>query len=226
MSDTVLSNTFLGSVNPLSKAQIQLGIGDWEEYKNLMDRRLYLTSEIMTTSDEDNGEDYFKSRTMCLVDSILEYNRYDAEHDTPPKERKPIRLYINSPGGNTTEGFSLVSTIELSKTPIYTINIGQWSSMAFLIGIVGHKRFSLPNMRFLMHEGYTGAYESSSKAQDLMRFLDRFEREVVKEQVLRHGKLTAEEYDSRIREEVYMLPEDALKYGFIDEIVTDIDTIL
>lgn len=221
-----MSETYLGSINTNAKVQIQMGVCDLEQYKIFMDRRLYLTFGISALDEEDFGDDYNRSKTMRLVEYIMEYNRYDAAKDTPPKERKPIRLYINSPGGSVTEAFSLVSAIELSETPVYTINIGQWSSMAFLIGIAGHKRYSLPNMRFLMHEGYTGAYDSGSKAQDLMKFLDRFEREVVKKEVLAHGKMTEEEYDSRIREEVYMLPEDALRYDFIDEIVTDIDTIL
>lgn len=215
---------FFDSIEAKPKAQIQLGIGDWSEYQAMSDRRIFITSEILSSDDDDDG--YYRSMTMRAVEDIMEINRYDAKNDTPPKERKPIRIYINSPGGSICEGFSLVSAIEVSKTPVYTINIGQWSSMAFLIGITGHKRFSLPNMRFLMHEGYAGAYDSGGKAQDLMKFLDRFEREVVREHVLKHGKMQSEEYDQRIREEVYLLPEDALKYGFIDEIVTDIDTIL
>ena len=34
------------------------------------------------------------------------------------------------------------------------------------------------------------------------------------------------DYDALARVEYYMLPEDALERSFIDEIVTDIDTIL
>ncbi|MBR3252533.1 ATP-dependent Clp protease proteolytic subunit [Candidatus Saccharibacteria bacterium] len=217
---------FFGTVDENVKTQLQLGLDEYEQYKIMMDRRFYLTSIILATDEEADGFERERSTIMRMVEDIMEINRYDAKQDTPPKERKPIRLYINSPGGSISEGFSLLSAIELSKTPIYTINIGQWSSMAFLIGISGHKRFSLPHMRFLMHEGYAGAYDSGGKAQDLMRFLDRFEREVVRSHVLKHGKMSAEEYDSKIREEVYMLPEDALEYGFIDEIVTDIDAIL
>jgi ATP-dependent protease ClpP protease subunit len=38
--------------------------------------------------------------------------------------------------------------------------------------------------------------------------------------------MSEEEYDNISRNEFYMLPEDALKYNFIDEIVTDLNTIL
>lgn len=197
---------------------------EYEQYLNLRERRLYITTEIKDSDSESDG--LYKSKMMQIVDDIMDYNREDTESHIPPTERTPIRLYINSPGGDVHEGFSLVSTIELSKTPIYTINIGQWSSMAFMIGITGHRRFSLPKMMFLMHDGNNGTYDSGSKAQDRMDFYKRFDSEVVKNHILKHSKMKADEYDRRVREEVYMLPEDALGYGFIDEIVTDINTIL
>lgn len=214
---------FLGSIDEKTKAQVQLGIGDWEQYQILMDRRFYLTTLIITSDDEED-DDYNRSAIMRMVEDIMEINRHDK--DIPPEERKPIRLYINSPGGNVNEGFALVSTIELSKTPIYTINIGQWSSMAFLIGITGHKRFSLPYMTFLLHDGISIVCDSGSKAQDTAKFNEKFNELVIREHVLKHSKMDADEYDNRIREEIYMLPEDAKNYGFIDEIVEDIDTIL
>lgn len=215
---------FFGSIDEKTKPQIQLGIGDWEQYKILMDRRIYLTSEIK--SADCDCDEYYRSPTMQMVEDIMEINRYDAAHNIAPEDRKPIRLYINSPGGDTGEGFSLISAIELSKTPIYTINIGQWASMAFLIGIAGHKRFSMPYMTFLLHDGISIVCDSGSKVQDRVDFDKRYNKEVVRAHILKHGKMGAKEYDKRIREEIYMVPEDAIEYGFIDKIVTDINDIL
>lgn len=191
------------------------------------DRRLYLTGPISAVG-EDGDCGIYGEISMCtkIVDDIIDYNRYDERNKIPVEERKPIRMYINSPGGTPTEGFAVISAIGLSKTPIYTINIGQWGSMAFLIGITGHKRFSIPYATFLMHDGRNGTFDSGSKAQDKMKFDERFELEVVKKHVLRHGKMTSTEYDALVRVEYYMLPEDALERGFIDEIVTDITSIL
>ena len=194
---------------------------EYEMFQDYQDRRLYLTAPISEVEDYEAG---YLSSCSRIVDDILAYNREDMGIST--EERRPIRLYINSPGGSVTEGFSVISAIELSQTPIYTINIGQWSSMAFLIGISGHLRFSLPYMTFLMHDGTNFAFDSGSKAQDKMKFDDRFEREVTKKHVLKHSRMTATEYDALARVEYYMLPEDALERGFIDEIVTDITSIL
>ena len=200
-----------------------LGLDDHVAIDTRNDRRLYLTGPINPIDDDE-----YTDVSMCtkIVDDILDYNRYDEAHQIPIDERKPIRIYINSPGGNVTEGFSVVSAIKFSKSPVYTINIGEWASMAFLIGITGHKRFSLPYMTFLMHDGFNGTFDSTSKAQDKMKFDERFEREVVKTHVLGYSSMSSAEYDALIRVEYYMLPEDALEHKFIDEIVTDITSIL
>ena len=207
---------------PKENLHVNISIDEYERYLALQDRRLYLTSEIKNSEDESEG--VYMSKVNQIVDDIISYNRQDDK--SKGKTRKPIRLYINSPGGSVQEGYSLVSAIELSKTPVYTINIGTWGSMAFLIGITGHKRFSLPYMRFMMHDGWDGDFNSLNKVQDRMEFTKRFEKEVVEKHVLKYSKMTAKEYNKLLRVDYYMLPEDALQHGFIDEIVTDVSTIL
>lgn len=199
---------------------INCAIGEWQYIRDVEARRLYLYGSIASIEESPFGG----GSTDEIIENILNYNRID--RDIPPSERTPIKLYINSPGGEVNEGFALISAIELSKTPIYTINIGQWSSMAFLIGIAGHKRFAMPYSMFLMHDGSQIALGSSNKVQDQMEFTKRFEQTVVKKHILKYGKMKAAEYDKLARVEVYMLPKDALKFGFIDEIVTDIEDIL
>lgn len=203
---------------------VESTLEDYERARNLEDRRMYLYGAIASVDYEDKGINLGVSTTSKLVETILDFNR--ADRDIPPEKRKPIRLYINSPGGDLVEGMALLSAIELSKTPIYTINVGQWSSMAFLIGITGHKRLSLPNATFLMHDGTSGAFGSTSKVQDQIEFEKRFEGEVVKSHVLKHSNMKSVDYDALARVELYMLPTDALERGFIDEIITDVDTIL
>lgn len=199
---------------------------DVEEYANLKDlerRKLYLSCEINTLDNEEGCNEYL-SNVGHIVKAILDFNEEDRGID--PAKRHPIRLFINSPGGSIAEGFPLVSAIELSKTPVYTINIGTWASMAFWIGIAGHKRFALPYTEFLLHEGTLFTMGTAGSVQDTIEFNKRYKEKVIKRHVLRHSKMSSEEYDATLRRENYMLPEDALKFGFIDEIVSDIDTIL
>ena len=195
---------------------------DFKRAQDFYDRRLYLYGDIIPP--EEYSDLVYGMTTANIIEAIIQINREDK--DLPVKERKPIVLFINSPGGSVPDGFALISTIEASRTPVYTVNVGMWCSMAFLIGIAGAKRYSLPNMTFLLHDGSAFIAGSANKVQDRTRFDMRFEKEVVRPHVLKHTKISKKEYKHKLREEFYMLTKDALEYGVIDEIVTDLDMIL
>ena len=206
---------------PENLLKVNITAEEYFTYKESLSRRLYLYGEIAAIDEDEYS---FEGGLITTLNTrIMEYNRIDKGKD--PKKRDPIYLFIDSVGGDTVEGFSLISMMKVSQTPIYTVNMGQWSSMAFLIGIAGNKRFSLPYASFLMHDGTSIAVGSSNKVQDRMDFEKRFEREVVKEHVLAHSNLSPIDYDALARIELYMFPDEALERGFIDEIVNNIDEI-
>lgn len=161
-----------------------------------------------------------------VVKHILQYNSDDK--GVEPGDRKPILLYVVSEGGDVDSGFELIDTIQCSKTPVYTINLGYQYSMGFLIGLAGHKRYAMKNAKFLMHDGSNFVYNSGAKAQDQMRFNSRVE-ERIKEYILSRGNLTSDEYDAKLRVEWYMFADDAKERGFVDYIIgvdCDIDEVI
>lgn len=199
-------------------------INDYAYLEELNDRRYEIYETIEGISKGDDCNNGTKPLIPWLIEQIIQCNREDK--GLPVEQRKPIRLYINSPGGDLFTGFGLIDAIRLSKTPVYTINVGEWCSMAFLIGISGHKRYSLPHAKFLLHDGQSFTYGSTAKAQDEAEFNKRYEKEVVKKHVLDCSNMTSEEYDRIFRIEYFMLPQDAMKKNFIDEIVSDLETIM
>lgn len=192
--------------------------------RELEDRRMYLYGSINSKDLEEVLLYEDVSMTGKIVERIIDYNRLD--EGIAPEKREPIRLYINSPGGEVSEGFALVDVMRLSKTPIYTINLGEWYSMAFLIGITGTKRFSLPSATFMMHEPSGLTVGKFSDMADRVKFNQRFGENIIKQHVMSHSKMTSGNYDAISTKDFYMLAESALDYGFIDEIVSDINTIL
>lgn len=209
---------------PVESLKVACTIGEFNSLNELKARRLYLYGEIESINYCSDELDQSASVVSALVKNILAINAEDK--GIPVEDRKPIFLYINSPGGDLTEGFPLIPVIEQSVTPVYTVNIGEWCSMAFLIGITGHKRFSLPYMTFLMHEASGVSVGKISSMEEKIIFDRKFCERIVKQHVLRHSKMKEKEYNLVAQKEFYMLPEDALEYGFIDEIVSDIYTIL
>lgn len=172
--------------------------------KDLEERKLYLTGEVGVYNTTD------------LIHKILQYNAEDK--DIAIEDRKPIKLYITSEGGDVQSGFGLIDVILASKTPVHTINLGYWYSMALLIGIAGHKRYGTANSSILLHDGSNFAYNSSNKVQDQMDFFKKLEVRI-KSLVLARTKVTQKMYDKKARVEWYMLADEAKELGFIDYLV-------
>ena len=106
----------------------------------------------------------------------------------------------------------------MSKTPVYTINLGYQYSMGFLIGIAGHKRFASPNAKFLMHDGSSFVWDSGKKVQDQVEFQRKVD-ERIKNYVISHSNISKEDYDSKERVEWYMFADEAKELGFTDYII-------
>ena len=162
-----------------------------------------------------------------LVYSILRYNRMDKK--IPPNDRKPIILYLNSLGGDVSAGLSLVDSIKLSRTPIYTVNLGVCYSMALYVFMAGHKRYSLPHSEYLLHEGQLSGWDATNKLRDLVEFHTCQVEKKIKNIVLNNSMIDSETYDKNIRKEWYFLPEEGKVLGIVDYIIgqdCDIDDIL
>lgn len=178
-------------------------------------RHLYINGEI--------GKNAIDEIVYC----IMRWNVLDK--DVPKKDRTPIKLYINSPGGDITNGFSVIDAIITSKTPVYTINLGQCCSMAFLIFITGAKRYTMPHAEFLLHDGDISFGDSLLKAKDAFDFIYGQIEKNIKDVVVKHTKIDSDLYDKNHRHEWYFVPEDAKAHGICDYIVGSdckIDSIL
>lgn len=183
--------------------------------EDLETRHLYLCGEIDKRVIDE------------VVYDIMRWNLIDK--DAHKKDRLPIKLYINSPGGDISAGFSLIDAIITSKTPVYTINLGECCSMAFLVFIAGAKRYSMPHSQFLLHDGEIMLGNSMSKAKDTFNFLYGQVDKNIQDFVVEHTNIDPELYAKNSRLEWYFLPEEAKTHGIVDYIVGSdckIDSIL
>lgn len=180
------------------------GIDEMFYYKDVVNRKFFLNGEVNAANVAD----------ICR--HIMQINQQDKA--IPVERRTPIRLYVSTVGGEVDPGFQLVDTIEASKTPVYTINTGGASSMGIYIMIAGHKRFSMPNARFMMHDGQIQISGNTSNVQDAMKFQERFEARI-KNFVLGRTKITGELYDQKYRTEWSMFADEARELGVIDYVI-------
>ncbi len=188
---------------------------DNDELYDRENRRLYLNAEV-----DENIID-------TLVYMIIKYNREDK--DIPIEQRKPIILYINTPGGSVSDGFGLIDAMIASKTPVYTVNQAACYSMGFLIFLAGDKRYSMKNSTFLCHDGSSFAFGSMSKIKDRLEFETIQMEKHIMDYIISRTTISKELYKQNYKTEWYMYPDEAKKHGILTHIVgvdCDIDEIV
>jgi ATP-dependent Clp protease protease subunit len=147
------------------------------------------------------------------------YNVIDK--DLPTEERKPIKLFINSNGGSAIGCLEIIDAINLSKTPVYTINIGLAASAGLDVFITGKKRFCYPNATFLFHEGSTSL--SSIDAGKFRNYSDWYDRLLkrTKDNLIKNTKVTPELYKEKQNDDWWFFADEAIEYGFCDEVLEE-----
>lgn len=186
-----------------------------KSFYNVMDTEISLSRSVYVCADieEDTGE--------AIANMIRFWNEYDDENypDLPLDQRQPIKIYINSCGGDLAAGFTMVDAITLSRTPVTTINIGKAYSAALLTFISGHKRIAYPNSSFMMHEGSAGMSGDGHKFVNFTAFYKK-QLNQIKDIVLKHTHYKEEEYESDRKDDIWLDAKDALEKGFCDEIAS------
>ena len=154
--------------------------------------------------DEINGD------TLDIIHHIIQWNREDK--DIPIEERKPIKLMIDSPGGSLDVEESIVAMIELSKTPVWGIAIGQVASAASLIYLACHKRLATQASYWVFHQG-SGAIQGNYG--DMASAMDDYKKQVEKLVKVYSEKtdFTEEEVNENIKRDWYVRFPLALEKG-------------
>ena len=186
----------------------QYDFGDIADLSNALNRQLNVGEIDCNVGD--------------AIDSYIRFfNRQDEQDGIPVEERVPIKIYIDSPGGDLVATFTMINSIKMSKTPVWTINVGAAYSGGFFTFIAGHKRFAYPLASFLFHEGSTG---TSGDAGKFRNFADFYKKELdnLKKVVLEYTNISEEDYEKHINDDWWFTADEALEYGICDEILTEL----
>ena len=164
-----------------------------------------------------------KERIIFLVgpvndnlSSLISAQLLFLESENPEKE---ISLYINSPGGVVTDGLAIYDTMQFIQSPVSTLCFGQAASMGSFLLAAGQKgkRFALPNSRIMVHQpsaGFKGqATDIEIHAKEVMSMKANLNKLYSK-----HTGQAVEAVEEALERDNFMSPEEALKFGIIDEI--------
>jgi ATP-dependent Clp protease protease subunit len=136
---------------------------------------------------------------------------------------KDINVYINSPGGHVTSGLAVYDTMQFVKPDVNTYCIGQAASMGALLlsGGTKGKRYALPNARIMIHQPWGGAQGTAAdigiQAKEILRIKER-----INNLLAEHTGKPLEKIAQDTDRDYFMTPDEALKYGLIDEVIDSI----
>ena len=184
---------------------------------------------VEQTSRGERAFDIFsrllKDRIIFIVGGIDDYvaNLIVAqllflESEDPKKD---IFMYINSPGGVITSGLSILDTMNYLKCDVSTVCFGQAASMGAVLLSCGAKgkRFALPNSRVMIHQPLGGARGQATdieiQAKEILTLKEKLNK-ILADKTNQSLKKIA----SDTERDYFMNAEEAVKYGLVDEVLT------
>jgi ATP-dependent Clp protease protease subunit len=133
---------------------------------------------------------------------------------------KPIRVYINSPGGVADDGFAIYDLLRYVKAPVTTIVTGLAASAATIIMVAAPKerRLILPHSRVMLHQPSVGVRGTASdiaiSAKEILRL-----RKKANELFARETPQTLEKLEEDMHRDYWMSAPEAVEYGLVGRII-------
>jgi ATP-dependent Clp protease protease subunit len=133
---------------------------------------------------------------------------------------KPIRLYINSPGGQVYSGMAIYDTMQQIECPVSTVAVGFTASFGTVLLTAGTKgmRYALPHATIHMHQPLGGAQGQASdiaiQANEILRL-----RKSLNEILSHHTGQPIDRIQNDTDRDIFMSANEAATYGLIDEVL-------
>jgi len=134
----------------------------------------------------------------------------------------PIRIFIDSPGGDADAGYAIFDMIRFVKPDVWTIGMGLVASAAAIIQLASPKerRVGLPNSHYLIHQPLSGirgvATDIEIHAKELEKLREKINRLIAEE--------TGHPYDQVEKDtdrDYWMNAAEAVSYGLISRVITN-----
>ena len=163
-----------------------------------------------------------KTRTLLLSGDVNKALAEKTVRGLPLLESEgdgPIKIFIDSPGGDVDAGYAIIDMMRFVKPDVYTVGMGLVASAGALIllGAPKDRRFGLPNSHYLIHQPLSGmrgvASDIEIHARELEKVRARINRFVADET----GK-PLEQIEKDTDRDFWMNAEEAVGYGLISRI--------
>jgi len=133
----------------------------------------------------------------------------------------PIKIYIDSPGGDADAGYAIFDMIRFIKAPVLIIGMGLVASAGAIILLAAPKerRFALPNSHYLIHQPLSGikgvATEIEIHAQELEKM-----RVKINEMISKETGQPVDKVSKDTDRDFWMNADEAKAYNLVSKVIT------
>lgn len=204
----MLDNVLVGVADYI--ANMQLPDPTLRNFYRDEDDRIFWLNDTVETCAQD------------LIYMILRCNKEDK--GKPVEARQPIKIFIDSPGGDVTFMWTLINLIETSKTKVITINYCTAYSAAAEILAAGHERYGLKGSHVMVHSGSCAYVGQADQVESMKKYFDKVSKKTV-DHLIERTKIDPKVFKRRAVTDWFMSEEEALENGIIDKIIDDLDEL-
>jgi len=131
----------------------------------------------------------------------------------------PIRIFIDSPGGDADAGYAIFDMIRFVRPKVWTIGMGLVASAAAIIQLASPKEFrvGLPNSHYLIHQPLSGIRGVATDIEIHARELEKL-RAKINRLISDETGLPFEQVEKDTDRDYWMNAEEAVRYGLISRI--------
>jgi len=140
---------------------------------------------------------------------------------------KPIRLFIDSPGGDADAGFAIFDMIRFVKPAVYAIGMGLVASAGALILLAAPKelRIGLPNSHYLIHQPLSGIRGVATEIEIHARELEKL-RQKINVLISAETGQAIDKVEKDTDRDYWMTAADAAEYGLISKVISRRDELV
>ncbi len=131
------------------------------------------------------------------------------------KDKRAIRVYINSPGGSVTDGWSIYNIISKYRDKVEVEVIGMAASIASVIALSGSKLIMNKGTYYMIHRASTLMWGSAKDLRKTADLMEMMETDIVNLYETKTA-LTRDEIIQAMEDETWYTASEALDVGFAD----------
>jgi len=135
---------------------------------------------------------------------------------------EPIRLFIDSPGGDADAGYAIFDMIRFVKPQVWTIGMGLVASAAAIIQLASprDRRIGLPNSHYLIHQPLSGIRGVATDIEIHAKELEKL-RGKINQLIAEETGNPAAQVEKDTDRDYWMTAAEAVNYGLISKVITN-----